>query len=498
MSAADQILGALGPLSILLIFVGVLTGMVIGAIPGLTATTALILALPLTYTLAPAPAFQLLVAIYVGGISGGCISAILLRIPGTPSSIATTFDGFPMTQKGEAGRALGIAFFSSLVGTLFSCAVLVALAEPLARLALRFGPAEYFLIILLALTSVVALAGSDPIRGYIAAVLGFMLATVGQDQMSATVRIVGPDSPFAPGFAMIPTLIGLYGVSELVGNRGGGAMPGAVPLRGLLPDPRFVLSQGWNFLRSATIGLVIGLIPAVGGNVANLVSYSQARRASKTPERFGTGHPEGLVASETANNAVIGGAIIPLLALGIPGDAATAILFGALLLHGLQPGPLVFASNPEAVYAIYVAVMVSGVAIFVIGIGLIRLFIAALRTPRAMLVPLVLVLCVVGAYAADNSFNGIWVLLFFAHVGLGAERFGLPLAPMVIAIILGPIAEINLRRALTAGRGDLAGFHDSLLSQLLLAMLALVIALSLRRALRTRRAATRLLKESQR
>lgn len=461
---------------------GVFFGLLMGALPGLTATTALILCLPLTYTMEPEMAFPFLIAIYVGGISGGLISAILLRIPGTPSSITTTFDGYPMTLKGEAGRALGFAFISSFLGTILSWLCLIIIAPRLANIALTFGPQEYFMIIFLALTSVVSLAGKNPIKGFMSAIIGILLASIGRDPISATMRIVDASNPFGTGFAMVPALVGLFGISEIVSNMGKTEQPVSheVQICDIISVFGEISKHFINVLRSAVIGIFIGLVPAVGGNVGNLIAYDQAKRASKYPEKFGTGIPDGIIASETSNNAIIGGALVPLLTLGIPGDGYATILFGALLIHGLQPGPLVFENNPQLMYAIYIALLVSSFLMLIIGTFAIRFFIRALRTPNYILFPIILILCVIGAYSVNNNIVDVWTLIIFGMIGFVGEKSGFPLAPLILGLILGPLAELNFRRALMASKGSFLSFVTRPLSLVLLIMSLVMIVLAIK------------------
>ncbi|MDD4298472.1 MAG: tripartite tricarboxylate transporter permease [Bacilli bacterium] len=463
-------------------FGGVAFGILLGALPGLTATTALILGLPLTYSMASELAFPFLISIYVGGISGGLISAILLKIPGTPSSITTTFDGHPMLQNGEGARALGFAFISSFMGTVLSWLCLVIVAPKLANIALSFGPQEYFMVIVVALSAVISLSGKKPIKGFIAAIIGLMLSCVGRDPVAATMRIVDATSIFGGGFAIVPALVGLFGISEILNNMitNNYFSTQKIKVHDMFSIIRELPKHTVNILRSALIGIFIGLIPAVGGNVGNLLAYDQAKRNSKYPEKFGTGIPDGIIASETSNNAVIGGAMVPLLTLGIPGDGCTAIIFGAFLIHGLQPGPLVFINNPTLMYVIYLALLISSFLMLIVGMGGINVFIRSLNTPNYILFPVVFILCVIGSFSANNNMNDVWTLLLFGAIGYASNKLEFPLAPLILGLILGPIAELNLRRALMISDGSFMTFVTRPISFVLLVIAIVAIVLSIR------------------
>ncbi|WP_293908539.1 tripartite tricarboxylate transporter permease, partial [Sphaerochaeta sp. UBA5836] len=344
------------PLSIVMIFIGTTVGIVFGALPGLTTVAGLSMFLPITYAMSSGTGLSMLTAIYIGGMSGGLISAILLNIPGTPSSIATCFDGSPMAKNGQAGRALGLAVFASLIGTAISLLFMVVLSPTLANLTIKFGPWEYFSVTVFALTLISSLTGKSIVKGLLSALFGMMFATVGLSPIDSSKRFTFGSLQLTSGFNLLAVLVGLYAISEVLSTAGSEQEKGQIreyKMRGLGFTLKDLKGQGVNFVRSSLIGLGIGILPGIGGSTSNIIAYSVAKTSSKHPEKFGTGIPDGIIASEASNNASIGGAMIPLLTLGIPGDGATAILLGGFMLHGMQPGPLLFQSNGATVYQIF-------------------------------------------------------------------------------------------------------------------------------------------------
>lgn len=488
---------ALWPL--LAIFGGVATGIVFGSIPGLTATMAVALCLPLTFGADPVVALSLLVGLYIGGISGGLITAILLGIPGTPSSIATTFDGYPMTRDGQAGKALGVAILYSFLGTLVGCAVLFLLAPPLARLALRFGSFEYFAIAVFALTLVAGLSGGNLAKGVASTILGLLAGMIGVAPVDAYLRFTFDQTELAGGLSLLPVLLGLFAVSEVLkyAETSAGGQKQEAPafrLTGFFGVSGSEFKAFFpNFCRSSAIGVGVGLLPGIGAAASNLLAYIAARSASRQPESFGKGNPQGLVASESANNAGIGAALVPLMALGIPGDAVTALMLGGFLIHGIQPGPLLFTLNGPLVYSIFTALLIAAVAMLLIEYWGIRVFVRVLAVPKHYLLSVVLVMCVVGAFATNNRLFDVWTLLAFGALGYAMLRFGYPFAPLILGFILGPMIEENLRSALMSTRGQLWPFLDRPVAALFLALAALYLlvyaGLALRRWRRSRRAA---------
>lgn len=449
-----------------LVLFGTIIGIIFGAIPGLTSTMAVALFLPITYTLNPGAGISLLVALFVGGTSGGLISAILLRIPGTPSSIATTFDGGPMMEKGEAVKALGAGIVFSFIGTMLSITALIFIAPTLAKVALRFGPHEYFAIAVFSLTLIATLASGSMLKGIFSGVVGFGFATVGIAPVDAITRFTFGDPNLNGGFQILTVLIGLFAISEIIRvaetvRREDKTKITKVSMKGVRGFGFSIeefFGQSWNCLRSALIGTGIGILPGIGGGTSNIVSYIVAKNQSKHPEKFGTGILDGVVASETANNASIGGAMVPLLTLGIPGDAVTAVMLGGFMIQGIQPGPLLFITQGALVYTIFVALIVSTVMMLVCEFYGLRIFIKLLDIPKHILLPIILVLCVVGAFGLGSSLFDVWTILLFGLIGYGFLKLGISLPPFIIGFILGPMAETNLRRGLQLSDGHFIGF----------------------------------------
>jgi len=456
----SQIL-ALKPL--ILIFLGVGVGIVFGAIPGLTATMAVALFLPLTFGMHPVDGMALLIGLYIGGVSGGLISAILINIPGTPSSIATTFDGHPMAEKGEAGKALGAGIFYSFLGGWFSFLVLFFIAPPLADVALKFGPPEYFSIAIFSLTLIASLSTGSTIKGLMSGIVGVLLSCVGTAPIDAFPRFTFGFHELDGGFNLLPALVGLFAITEILKTAESDIEIkldhiATYRIKGFGFSGKEFVQQLGNFIRSALIGTGIGILPGIGGGTSNILSYIAAKKMSKHPEKFGTGILDGIVASETANNASIGGALVPLLAMGIPGDTVTAMLLGGLMIHGLSPGPLLFTTSGNIVYGIFAALIVANFMMVLMEYFGIRFFVRLLKIPKHIMLPIIIVFCVVGAYGLNNRVFDAWSVMFFGVIGYAFEKWRFPLAPVILGFILGPIAETNLRRGLMMTQGNFLPF----------------------------------------
>ena len=455
-----------------LVFFGTVVGIIFGAIPGLTSTMAVALFLPITYTLGAAAGISLLVALFIGGTSGGLISAILLKIPGTPSSIATTFDGAPLMEKGEGAKALGVGIVFSFLGTILSIVALVFIAPTLAKIALSFGPHEYFSIAIFSLTLIVTLASGSMVKGLFSGVVGFAFSTVGIAPVDAITRFTFGQTALNGGFEILTVLIGVFAISEVIKvaenvkheRAATIAQVSMKDIKGFGFSLAEFYGQGWNGLRSALIGIGVGILPGIGAGTSNIVSYIVAKKRSKYPEKFGTGIIDGVVASETANNAGIGGAMIPLLTLGIPGDAVTAVMLGGFMIHGIQPGPLLFTTQGVLVYTIFSALILSTFMMLLCEFYGLRIFVKLLAVPKHILLPIILVLCVVGAFGLGNRIFDIWTILLFGMIGYGFVKMGIPQPPFIIGFILGPMAEVNLRRGLMLSDGSFTGFLTSPIS----------------------------------
>lgn len=454
-----EFLSLLSPEAFLLAGLGALVGIIFGAIPGMTATMAVAVCLPLTYVLDLHDGLALLLGLYVGGISGGLVPAILLNIPGTPSSITTTFDGYPMARRGEAERALKIAIVASLFGGVFSAIVLFFFAPILADFAIKFSYVEKFLIIFFALT-VIASLSKNMLAGIFSGLIGVFLALIGTYDVSyggnGEYRLMAEwmEYDLSSGFSLLPVLIGLFGLATIFEEAEKGCKDESGENRIKLGSgPKFSLNafkgQGVNLFRSSSIGTFVGMLPGIGGSAASVLSYSQQKNFSKEPEKLGKGAPEGLIASESANNGLTGGALIPLLSLGIPGDSTTAVLIGAFTLQGLQVGPLFIGEHLDTWYAMIIALVFANLVMFAIMFFAIKHIAKVVLVPKFILYPIILMMCVVGAYAINYGVMfDVWTLLIFGILGYVISKLGLEVAPLVIGFILGSQAEIYFVKSL--------------------------------------------------
>ncbi|MCD6679140.1 MAG: tripartite tricarboxylate transporter permease [Burkholderiaceae bacterium] len=449
------------PLSMGLSLFGVVVGFIFGATPGLTATMGVALFIPLTFPLSPELAIGMMIALYCGSMAGGAIPAILLNIPGTPSAIVTTLDGHPMARNGHAAKAYGWALTASIGGGLISWMVLVTLAPALAQLALKLGPAEYAATAFLAMTIIASIVPNQALKGALSVVIGVGLSVVGLDQITGEGRWTFGTLSLMRGIDMMPALIGLLVIPELLASmfNPAGAPKMAYDLRNFLPGLRELGSQAVNIVRSSFIGVAIGIVPALGGSVGSLIAYDQAKRLDKKDgANYGKGVPGGVIASEAANNGVTGGALIPLLTLGIPGDTVTAMLLGGLTIHGLQPGPRLFEASGPIVWHILAGVLFANLLLIAVGILGFRFFVRVLDVPRHLLIPALFVLAVVGTYALSNQVFDVVVMLALGVVGFLMLLASIPVYPAVIGVILGPLLESELRRALVISGGDWTTF----------------------------------------
>jgi putative tricarboxylic transport membrane protein len=438
------------------LFMGTLIGVIGGALPGVTITMTIIVLLPFTYGLEPLAGLAAMTGVYVGGSAGGLITACLLGIPGTPSAIATTFDGFPMARNGEPGRAVWLGVWSSFFGGLVGGLFLILVTGPLAAIALAFGPWEYFSLFVLAMAMVAGLAESSLIKGLVSTAIGLLITVVGTDPIGAVPRLTFGSQFLSGGFAFLPVLIGVFAFAQIMtdvekmrqpGTRGEAAANRPSLSVAHLKVMGEVLARPFLFLWSVMVGIVIGVLPAIGGSAASVLAYDQAKKLSKTPELFGTGHVEGIIASESSNNANVGGSLVTIMAFGIPGDAVTAVMLGAMTIHGIQSGPLFVSQNPDLAFGIYAAYILAH-PLMVLVIWATTFFVLRLTTIRlAVLAPIVLVLCVIGAYALNNTMQSVYVLLIFGVLGYALVKAGFPLAPLILGLILGDQIEVNLIRA---------------------------------------------------
>ncbi len=479
----DSLVAALAPLNLLLALGGVAAGTIVGALPGLTATMAVAVLVPFTFTMQPAPALVLLGAIYTGAIYGGAYSAVLLNTPGTPSAIATTFDGFPMAKRGDGDLAITLACLASVVGGLVGALFLLLLAPPLAAFALAFGPIEYFWLAVLGLTLVAALSEGDSLKGMVGACVGLLLSMIGSAVIGGDIRFTLDSSILLGGIGVVPALIGLFCLPvliDLVASRDEHLeIEGKVASYRLREAVRIAFADKLNLGRSSIIGTIIGVLPGAGGSIAALVAYSEARRASKSRDTFGRGNPSGVIASESSNNATVGGGFIPTLVLGIPGTPADAVVLGALLVQGVKTGPSLFNDQGSIVYTFIFGLLIATLLMLPVGLFLGRhAYRSIIAVPKALLVPAIAFLTVIGSYAIQGNTDDVIVMLGTGLAGWVLSRFGFAPAPVVLGLILGPLAEQGFVQAWMIGSatGNLVGmFFFRPISLAIMAVAALTL-----------------------
>ncbi len=490
MEFVHGLLAALAPGNLLAILAGTAIGVFAGAVPGLSSTVGLALVLPVTFALEPAPALLMMTALYMAAEYGGSITAIAIGVPGSSPALATTFDGYAMTRRGEASRAFGISLFASMSGGALGAVLLVAALGPLSRAAIAFGPTEFFGLGVFGLAIVANLVGRDPVRGIVSATLGMLAFVVGLDVLTGAPRLTFGSIRLLDGLGLVPMLIGFFAIAEALRGVASGdrRRRAAFDLGGGLPPVGDLLRLWPSILRGSAIGGVIGAIPGAGATIASIVAWNEERRSSKTPERFGTGEPAGIAAPEAANNACVGAAMIPLLALGVPGSASSAVLLGALTVKGVAPGPLLMTERSALVHAIYAGFLIAVALMAVVGRLGIPLWVRVANLRPSVLMPMVVALSLVGAFALRGNLGDAWAALFFGGVGFVLLRAGYPLAPAVLGLILGPMIETNYRRALALSGGSHGAFLESPLALVLLLLAALSFgAPFLRRRLAARR-----------
>lgn len=455
------------PTTLLLILVGVTVGLLVGAIPGLTANMSVAVLAPFTFTMNPTEAIALLTGIWLGSLYGGTIPAVLVNMPGTPADLMTTLDGYPMSRRGEAGRAIGVGVISSFCGGIVSVLILGIGGPTLAGVAREFGSIEYFAVAFLGLSVMAYVAGSSVVKGAISALLGLFVGVIGRDLLSGQARYTFDETNLLGGINFIAVIIGIFGMAEVleqVYNRLHRRAPKMQEVTGIRSALRDIAPIKWVIGRSAVIGTFVGILPGAGATIASVISYGTQTRLSKQRDKMGTGVPEGIAASDSANNACSGGALMTMLTIGIPGDALTAILLGALIVQGVQPGPLLFENDMELVSSIFISLLIANVCLLVIGLVAARRMAKILTVPRAFLLPAVAALSVIGTYAINNNVFDVGVMLFFAVLGFVMTRVGIPKPPLVLALILGPILETNLRRSLQISDGDGGDWVQQLLT----------------------------------
>ena len=477
----ETMLEILAPFNLLMMNLGVAAGIIIGALPGLSVILAITVLLPFTFGMSSLPGMFLLLGAYCGATYGGSITAILINTPGTPNAAATVLDGYTLAQKGRAGDALKAALVGSTFGGLFSCLALMFLAPMIAQFALNFGPAEYFSLCIFGLSVVIAISGKDIIKGIVMAGVGLLLSTVGIDPIEGISRFRFGRSELLGGITTAALLLGVFAVGEILtksytNEKGNDAV---VSYQKATVKVRDMFKYWWTMLRSAVLGSFIGAVPGTGGAIAAFLSYNITKSSSKTPEKFGQGSVEGVLAPETANNAVTGAALIPLLTLGVPGDAGMAVLFGALTMQGVIPGPALFTEDKFWVWCIMGGLVLINIFMFFQGNVFLRLFVNVTRVPIEVLIPCIMIFCTLGGFSVRNLVFDIAIVMICGFFGYWLKRFGYPLSPLVIALVLGSLTETNLRRAMVLSKGSVSIFFTKPLSLVFLAIAIAVLLIPL-------------------
>ncbi|MEO9161071.1 MAG: tripartite tricarboxylate transporter permease [Casimicrobiaceae bacterium] len=466
----------------MVLVIGLLVGMAVSIMPGLGLVMGVVLALPFTYRMSIEPSIILLTAIYVSGTYAGCFTAILYRIPGEPMDVPLLWDGYAMAQAGQPAKALGWALVAALVGGLFSSAVMVALAVPMSRIALRFGPPDYFAAVFFGLTTVVALAGTSLVNSFISLFVGLLVGTVGVDPIYGSYRFSFGSPILENGIPYVMVLVGMYGLGEVFNRLGHGLKLHGAPavetrVKTEFPAPSELWSIRGTFMRSSLLGTLLGIVPGAGATITSFISYGVEKQYGSRRERLGSGLPEGIVAPQVGSTASVAGHMIPLLTLGIPGSGATAVILAAFLLHGVQPGPMLFTdpASKTVVYTILASLFVGVIGMCIVGFFWIRVVVKVLRIPQAVLSAIVVLFCIVGAYANRNSVSDVWLIALFGVLGYLFEKLNFPIAPMVLGVILGPLAENAYMQTMLSYHNDWTvffreGLSGTLMTVALLAM----------------------------
>lgn len=468
---------ALSAENLVFAFIGVLMGTLIGVLPGIGPVAGVALLIPITYGLNPITALITMAGVYYGAMYGGSTTSILLNIPGESSSVMTCIDGYQMARKGRAGPALGMAALASFIAGTFAVIALTLIAKPLADFAVTLGPAEYFALAFLGLTRVTALAGKSMLKGLISGVVGLLVASIGIDAISGAARFTFGNINLLDGVGFIGVAVGLFAVSEVLENIESPAervfIQTKLTFSNLMPNRQDWKDSFGALWRGSIIGFGTGLIPGAGATIASFLAYAAEKKVSKHPEKFGTGAIEGVAAPEGANNAATGGALVPLLTLGIPGSGTTAVLMGALLIHGLRPGPLLFDTNPDFVWGFIASMYIGNIMLLVLNLPLVGMWVSLLRVPYKLLMPLIMIISAVGVYATDNNITDVWIMFVFGVLGYIMKKLDFHPAPIVLGLVLGPLVERSLRQSLTLSHGSLMIFFESPIAAILM-LLAIV------------------------
>lgn len=483
------------PLNLLMLTLGTFCGVFVGAVPGLNGPMAICMLAPFTLMMPFNAGFIMACGIYCGQLFGGSIAAILFKTPGTEVAAATVIDGYELNRKGQAGKALGTAIAASAIGGLLSLIALVALAPPLAKVALQFGPAEYFSFALLGLAMVSSMAAGSPMKGTLMTVLGLFMSTVGVCSLTGVERFTFGSTQLLSGLSLIPVMIGLYPVAECFTQFKSPtireATPAAFKTAAQLPTFKELKSLWGTIGRGTLIGTIVGILPGVGGPTAAFTAYGVEVKRSKHPEKFGTGILEGVAAPESANNATSGGAMVPMLTLGIPGSLTTAVMMGLFVIHGLQPGPLMLAKQPEFLYSTFFAMFLSNILMIFAGIFCVKLFVQALRLPNSILYPIIMLISLVGSYSMRNDIFDVWISIAFGVVGYFLQKHNWPLASLIVGLVLGPLVEVSFRSAmLTFDDNVLVFFTRPIAAVFIIGSILSLVWPMISKAIKSRRAAT--------
>jgi putative tricarboxylic transport membrane protein len=461
---------------------GVFVGIVIGIMPGLGPLLGLTLLTPMAMGMNALVGMGLLLGIFVGGTCGGAISAVLLRIPGTPIAAATLFDGYPLAQKGQAPLAVGLSISASAIGGIIGGLFLIFASPLLAAVARRFAPPEYFALALTGIVMIAIVSRGSTLKGLMVGLAGLLVATIGMDPYVSRMRFTFGQMELAGGLGIVPMVIGLFAVSEMFRQLEVGGLdisPGIKAFRAPFASVKVAVRRFWNLFRSSTIGTFVGALPGTGSVIASFLSYSVAKASSRNPDEYGTGTPDGVIATEASNNACCGGVLIPSLSLAIPGDPCSAMLLAALMLLGFLPGPQLFATHPGMVGGIFLAYILSNVMLLLLGLLFTPFFVSILNIKKQWLVPFVLLLCVVGSYGMETDTHDLWIMLLFGGIGYVLHKYEFPVAPLVIARVLGPIMEDNFRRSLIMAADEYSVFVTRPISAVILAINAVALFLTL-------------------
>jgi len=491
MDALIQVLAyVFSPVHFLFLVCGTAAGIVVGAIPGLSGSTGIVLILPFLPALGPTVGLLVMSGIFCGSMFGGSIASILIATPGTPSAAATVLDGYPMAQRGEAGRAIGIALIASTIGGIISSLCMIFISPQLATIALQFGPDEYFALMVFGLTVIASVTGTSLVKGLMSGFFGLLVGLIGLDEVSGYARYSFGFPILMSGLPLLPVLIGVFAISHVFSeleNAGKALKRFDQKITGVLPTWRELKQLLPVILPSSVLGVILGIIPGTGGSIASFMAYNEAKRFSKDPDSFGKGNPVGIAAPEAANNGTTGGAMVPMLTLGIPGDVVTAVMLGALVLIGVRPGPLLFTQHPEIVNSLFVGFLMAQFIMLGLGLATVRIWPRVLLVPTQVLLPLILALCLIGTFSSGNSIFDLFVALAFGVIGFFVNKYGFSPAALILGVILGPLAERELGAALIIAHGDWAQLFRSPLALVFFGISLLSVAYSMLRLSRAKK-----------